>query len=86
MKKVKCSKCVRQLEPIGSMLDSFQGGVTSGGATKAALKQWSGWVCMRCKMVFCWQCAPPRGSTPSCPNCGQRLNGAMAMFLKQIGK
>jgi len=89
---VKCSKCGRHLEPIGSVFDSFQGGVVFGDAefTEAALQQWLGWVCTNCRMIYCMDCEPPRTgqltSTPPCPNCFKALTPAIAMHLKQIGK
>jgi len=87
---VKCSKCGRHLEPIRSILDYFEEGVRVGQSTKAALEQWLGWVCTNCHMVFCTECEHPRMNQPlsafCCPNCGQTLKPAIAMYLKQIGK
>ena len=84
---VKCSKCGRHLEPIGTIFDYFKGGVVFGQGTEAALEQWLGWVCTNCHMVFCTECKPPEMNRPLlCPNCGRTLKAAIAMYLKQIGK
>jgi hypothetical protein len=87
---IKCSRCGRQLEPIGSMFDSFKGGVVFGQGTEAAFQQWLGWVCTNCHMIFCTDCEHPSMNQPMstfrCPNCGQTLKAAVAMYLKQIGK
>lgn len=90
MAKIECSRCGRKLEPIGSMFDSFGGGITFGEVNKADFEQWSGWVCTKCHMVYCWDCEHPRSDQPMstfcCPNCGETLKAAAAMYLKQIGK
>jgi len=87
---VKCSKCGRHLEPIGSMFDHFEGGVFSGQGSKADFEQWLGWVCTKCHMIFCMECEKPRMDQPMstfrCPNCGRPLKAATAMLLKQIGQ
>ena len=84
---VECSKCGCQLEPIGNMFDSFQGGVvTTDGATRADLDQWSGWLCTNCSKVYCWSCEPAHFGVPKCPDCGKTFLAAASMFLKQIGK
>ena len=85
----KCSKCGRQLEPIGSIFDYFEGGVIFGQGAKTALQQWLGHVCMNCQMIFCTECEPLPSNlfTTRCSNCGEKaLKPAVAKYLRQLGK
>ena len=87
---VTCSKCGRKLKPIGSMFDSFSGGVISGKGNIEGFQQWLGWVCMSCGKIFCMDCKRPSMNQPmssfTCPSCNSPLQAALAMNLKKIGK
>lgn len=86
---VVCSKCERELKPIGNVLNEFQaaGWVTLGfsEADKQGMEQWLGTTCVQCRMVFCEEC---RDVGPgNCPNCGGEIRPATASWLpKNAGK
>jgi hypothetical protein len=84
---VTCSRCGRELEPLGSIMDDLQKGNRSAAmvdedASYLTAKQWKGTVCSNCSMVFCEQCQDSTWASP-CRNCGQPVAPATAYRLPQ---
>jgi hypothetical protein len=84
---VVCSRCGRELKPLGSFLDDLQKGnssvaVMSEGRSQLGSQQWLGTVCSNCSMVFCEQCQDSTWASP-CRNCGQPVAPATAYRLPQ---
>lgn len=84
---VVCSRCGRELKPLGSILDDLQKGnnsvaVVGEGLSQLGSPQWLGTVCSNCSMVFCEQCQDSTWASP-CRNCGQPVAPATAYRLPQ---
>ncbi|MDD5017647.1 MAG: hypothetical protein PHO15_06070 [Eubacteriales bacterium] len=84
-KKIKCSKCGRELEYLGSPMSMFGPSASVLGASDSmmnALEQWRGNVCMDCRLILCPDCITVGFSAP-CPNCGQPTMPAQWVYVEQ---